>query len=126
MPRISTTNRRLSNCADAHGYLGSAVTAGPWLFSECRVLVFRTIGAGVIMVIDLVQLRTFVAVAEEQHLTRAAERLHMSQSAASAHVRAIEERLGTQLFVRTNRSLEPTRACELLLAKATTLLNDAT
>ena len=69
------------------------------------------------MQIDLVQLRTFVAVAEEKHLTRAAERLHISQSAASAHVRAVEESLDTQLFVRTNRSLEPTRACELLLAR---------
>src|SRR5256885_9169158 len=77
------------------------------------------------MLIDLVQLRTFVAVAEEKHLTRAAERLHISQSAASAHVRAVEESLDTQLFVRTNRSLEPTRACELLLAKAKTLLNEA-
>ena len=69
------------------------------------------------MLIDLVQRRTFVAVAEEQHLTRAAERLHMSQSAASAHVRAIEERLGTQLFVRTNRSLELTHAGQLLGAE---------
>jgi len=74
--------------------------------------------------IDLVQLRTFVAVAEEQHLTRAAERLHMSQSAASAHVRAIEERLGTQLFVRTNRSLELTAAGHLLVQKAKALLNE--
>lgn len=75
------------------------------------------------MLIDLVQLRTFVAVAEEQHLTRAAERLHVSQSAASAHVRAVEEALDTQLFVRTNRSLELTRAGQLLLQKAKTLLN---
>jgi DNA-binding transcriptional LysR family regulator len=76
------------------------------------------------MLIDLVQLRTFVAVAEEQHLTRAAERLHVSQSAASAHVRAVEEQLGTQLFVRTNRSLELTRAGQLLAEKARTLLNE--
>ena len=74
------------------------------------------------MLIDLVQLRTFVAVAEEQHLTRAAERLYMSQSAASAHVRAIEDQLGTQLFVRTNRNLELTRAGELVAQKAKMLL----
>ncbi|VTU45338.1 Hca operon transcriptional activator (plasmid) [Variovorax sp. SRS16] len=78
------------------------------------------------MMIDLVQLRTFVAVAEEQHLTRAAERLHVSQSAASAHVRAVEECLDTQMFVRTNRNLELTRAGQLLLAKAKALLNEAT
>lgn len=77
------------------------------------------------MMIDLVQLRTFVAVAEEQHLTRAAERLHVSQSAASAHVRAVEESLDTQLFVRTNRSLELTKAGQLLLQKAKSLLNEA-
>lgn len=75
--------------------------------------------------IDLVQLRTFVAVAEEQHLTRAAERLHVSQSAASAHVRAIEESLDLQLFVRTNRSLELTRAGQMLLCRAKVLLNGA-
>jgi DNA-binding transcriptional LysR family regulator len=77
------------------------------------------------MMIDLVQLRTFVAVAEEQHLTRAAERLHISQSAASAHVRAVEENLDTQLFVRTNRSLELTRSGEMLMRQAKTLLNEA-
>lgn len=77
------------------------------------------------MLIDLVQLRTFVAVAEEQHLTRAAERLHVSQSAASAHVRAIEEMLDMQLFVRTNRSLELTRAGQMLLRQAKGLLNEA-
>lgn len=77
------------------------------------------------MLIDLVQLRTFVAVAEEQHLTRASERLHISQSAASAHVRAIEDALGVQLFVRTNRSLELTRAGELLLGRAKGLLGEA-
>lgn len=77
------------------------------------------------VLIDLVHLRTFIGVAEEQHLTRAAERLHISQSAASSHVRAIEEILGTQLFVRTNRNLQLTRAGELVLDRARTLLNEA-
>ncbi len=78
------------------------------------------------MLIDLVQLRTFVAVAEEQHLTRAAERLSMSQSAASAHVRAIEEQLGTQLFIRTNRNLELTHAGQLVAERARALLREET
>lgn len=77
------------------------------------------------MLIDLVQLRTFVAVAEERHLTRAAERLHISRSAASTHIRAVEQRVETLLFVRTNRSLELTRAGELLLQQAKALLNEA-
>lgn len=77
------------------------------------------------MLIDLVQLRTFVAVAEEQHLTRAAERIHISQSAASAHVRAVEETLRTQLFIRTNRSLELTPSGQLLFVRAKDLLHEA-
>lgn len=75
--------------------------------------------------IDLFQLRTFVAVAEEKHLTRAAERIHISQSAASAHIRAVEDNLDTQLFIRTNRSMELTHSGELLLHKAKALLSDA-
>jgi DNA-binding transcriptional LysR family regulator len=77
------------------------------------------------MLIDLVQLRTFVAVAEERHVTRAAERLNVSRSAASTHIRAVESRLGTALFVRTNRNLELTHAGELLLRQAQKLLNQA-
>ncbi len=77
------------------------------------------------MLIDLVQLRTFVAVAEEQHLTRASERLHISISAASAHVRAVEEALGAQLFLRTNRNLELTQVGQFLLGKARSLLSEA-
>src|SRR6202012_4261766 len=77
------------------------------------------------MLVDLVQLRTFIVVAESLHLTRAAERLHVSQSTASSHIRAIEDALDVRLFVRTNRSMELTRAGQLLLQKAKTLLNDA-
>jgi len=77
-------------------------------------------------VIDLVHLRTFVAVAEEQNLTRAAERIHISQSAASNHIRALEDSLGSQLFIRTNRNLPLTPAGEQLLRRAKSLLHEAT
>ena len=76
------------------------------------------------MPVDLLRLRTFVAVAEEQHLTRAAERLNVSQSAASAHVRAVEASLGSQLLICTNRRLELTRAGQLLLQKAKNFFNE--
>jgi DNA-binding transcriptional LysR family regulator len=77
------------------------------------------------MIVDLTQLRTFVAVAEEQHLTRAAERLHMSIAAASVQIRAMEERLDVQLFVRTNRNLVLTRTGQLLLPRARVLLSES-
>ncbi len=78
------------------------------------------------MVIDLVQLRTFLVVAEEQHLTRAAERIHISPSAASNQLKALERMLDAQLFVRTNRNLELTRTGQLLLQKAKAVLSEAT
>lgn len=71
---------------------------------------------------DLIQLRTFVAVAEEEHLTRGAERIHLSLSAASAHIRAIEDKFGVKLFARTNRAMELTHAGKCLLERAKELL----
>jgi DNA-binding transcriptional LysR family regulator len=58
---------------------------------------------------ELYQLRTFVAVAQEGHLTRAAERLFISQPAVSAHIKALEEELGVSLFTRSARGMQLTR-----------------
>lgn len=77
------------------------------------------------LAMDLHQLRTFVAVAQERHLTRAAERLHISQPTASAHIRALEESLQVALFARRSTGVEMTRAGELLLHKAEELLDGA-
>ncbi len=74
---------------------------------------------------DLHQLRTFVAVAQERHLTRAADRLHISQPTASAHIRSLEESLQVTLFARRSSGVELTRAGELLLHKAEELLDRA-
>jgi DNA-binding transcriptional LysR family regulator len=50
---------------------------------------------------DFSQLRTFVTVASEGNLTRAAERLHLSQPALSLHLKSLQSNLGIQLFTRT-------------------------
>ncbi|OIO05869.1 MAG: hypothetical protein AUJ49_00610 [Desulfovibrionaceae bacterium CG1_02_65_16] len=67
---------------------------------------------------ELYQLRTFVAVAEEGHLTRAAERLFISQPAVSAHIKALEEELGVALFSRSSRGMQITREGQALRPKA--------
>ncbi len=70
----------------------------------------------------LEQLRVFVAVAERQHLTRAAETLHLSQSAVSAAVSTLEERHGVVLFDRPGRGMALTEAGRLLLVEARAIL----
>ncbi len=57
---------------------------------------------------EVYRLRTFIAVAEEGHLTRAAKRLYTSQSAVSSHIKTLEEELGVTLFTRTPKGMELT------------------
>lgn len=57
---------------------------------------------------ELQHLKTFLAVIASQSLTRAAEQLHLSQPAVSAHVRSLEQALGVSLFHRTGRGMKLT------------------
>ena len=67
---------------------------------------------------ELYQLKTFLAVAREEHLTRAAERLHISQPSVSAHIKALEEELGVKLFILSARGMVPNHAGQAIKAKA--------
>ena len=74
---------------------------------------------------ELYQLKTFVAVAEEGNLTKAAERIFASQPAVSGHIKALEEELGLPLFVRTPRGMQLTEAGKDLKVKAEAILSAA-
>ena len=70
----------------------------------------------------LEQLRIFVAVAEREHLTRAAESLCLTQSAVSAAVAQLEARFGVKLFDRIGRGIALTEAGRLFLPEARAVL----
>jgi DNA-binding transcriptional LysR family regulator len=74
---------------------------------------------------ELYQLRTFLTVADEGHLTRAAEKLFTSQPAVSAQVRALEEELGVRLFDRSSRGMTLTGAGISLQEQARKIVNAA-
>jgi DNA-binding transcriptional LysR family regulator len=71
---------------------------------------------------ELRHLRYFVAVAEELHFRRAAERLHVAQPAVSEQVRKLEEELGVKLLERTHRSVSLTDAGAVMLEQARVVL----
>jgi DNA-binding transcriptional LysR family regulator len=75
---------------------------------------------------ELRQLATFVAVAEEGSFTRASDRLHLVQSAVSAGVRNLERDLGARLFDRSTHKVELTDAGRALLPQARATLVAAT
>ena len=71
---------------------------------------------------DINQLKSFVTVAHHGNLTQVAERLFLSQPAVSAQIKAIENDLGTPLFNRTSSGMSLTRAGEIFLPEAESLL----
>lgn len=72
---------------------------------------------------DRGQLESFVTVAHTLHFGKAAEQLHLTQPAISAHIRQLEAELGTRLFDRWGRRTELTASGKLLLEHAERILN---
>lgn len=75
--------------------------------------------------LDLRQLQYFVVVAEEEHVGRAAEKLHISQSPLSRQIAQLEERLGLTLFERSQQRIRLTRDGRVFLDEARSLLTHA-
>jgi len=68
--------------------------------------------------LEIRHLRSLLAIADYQNLSAAAERVHLTQSALSHQIRAIESHFGVALFDRTPQGLKPTSACARLLTLA--------
>ncbi len=77
------------------------------------------------MTLELRWLRSFLAVAEEQHFSRAARKLNLAQPALTAHIQQLEEALGAPLLERTNRMRGLTAAGRALLPEAEAIVKRA-
>jgi LysR family transcriptional activator of glutamate synthase operon len=74
--------------------------------------------------VELRQLQYFLKVAKKQHVTRAAEELHVAQSAVSRQIRQLEEELGVKLFVQKGRNVQLSPVGKLFLRHVEQILND--
>lgn len=74
--------------------------------------------------VEVRHLESFIEVAREGSITRAADRLHLTQQAVSAHIKHLERALGVTLLVRTSRGVLLTRAAEDLVTGGQTVLAD--
>jgi len=72
--------------------------------------------------VSLVQLESFVAVAEEAHVGRAARRLNLSQPPLTRRIQQLEQELGVELFDRTPRGMQLSPAGVALLPEARAIL----
>jgi LysR family transcriptional regulator, transcription activator of glutamate synthase operon len=73
---------------------------------------------------ELRQLYYFVKVAKREHVTRAAEELHVAQSAVSRQIHQLEEQLGVKLFLQKGRNLQLTPVGQLFLKRAESIIAD--
>src|SRR5512147_6086 len=71
---------------------------------------------------ELNHLKTFIVAAEEKNVTRAAERLYMTPSSVSAHIKALEDELNIMLFVRKPQGMEITEHGNILRARAESIV----
>jgi DNA-binding transcriptional LysR family regulator len=71
---------------------------------------------------EIYQLQSFLAVSETGNLTRAAQKINISQSALSSHIKALEEELGVELFVRQPRGMQLSKMGKELLSEAKAIL----
>ena len=76
------------------------------------------------LVMDVVQLKTLIHVAELGSLSKASDRLHIAQPALSRQIRLLEKELGTYLFDRHGRGMEITDAGREVLAHATRIMEE--